>query len=151
MTKNVSFFLLPHYQTEVRQLPSFRQKKKPLTLDIGSPKTSVERMLPAHETGQSKEMASHGRRTEYCECMCVWVKGCLGRSGSVFALLIQIVIEGDDGADEVAKLHEVGRDDVDAALAWPLGADPLHHARQGPKDHMHTCTHTDTHIKTSCQ
>lgn len=85
-------------------------------------------MLPAHETGQSKEMASHGGGTEYCGCMCVWVKKWLGRSGSVFTLLIQIVIQGDDGADEVAQLHEVGRDDVDATLTWPLGADPLHHA-----------------------
>lgn len=53
-------------------------------------------------------------------------------SGGVVVFVVQVVVQRDDGADELAQLHEVGRDDVDAVLAGPLGANPLHHARQGP-------------------
>lgn len=40
------------------------------------------------------------------------------------------VVELYDSADEIAKFHEVSRDDVDAALPRLLGADPLHHGRE---------------------
>lgn len=42
-----------------------------------------------------------------------------------------MIVEGDDGADELSQLHEVSRDDVDAALSGSLRPDPLHHAWQG--------------------
>lgn len=52
-----------------------------------------------------------------------------GISGGVVLVVIQVIVEGDDGADEFSELHEVGCDDVDAALSGPLRSDPLHHAR----------------------
>lgn len=51
-----------------------------------------------------------------------------GISGGVVLVVVQVIVEGDDGADELSQLHEVGRDDVDAALAGSLRPDPLHHA-----------------------
>lgn len=52
-------------------------------------------------------------------------------SGGVVLFVVQVVVEGDDGADELSQFHEVSRDDVDAALAGSLRPDPLHHAWQG--------------------
>lgn len=52
-----------------------------------------------------------------------------GISGGVVLVVVQVIVEGDDGADEFSELHEVGCDDVDAALSRPLWSDPLHHAR----------------------
>lgn len=43
-----------------------------------------------------------------------------------------MIVEADDGADELPQLHKVGRDDVDAVLPGPLRSDPLHHPGQGP-------------------
>lgn len=50
-----------------------------------------------------------------------------GFSGRVIVIVIQVIIEGDDGADEFSQLHEISCDDVDATLPGPLGSDPLHH------------------------
>lgn len=55
-------------------------------------------------------------------------------SGGVVLVIIQVIVEADDGADELPQLHEVSRDDVDAVLPGPLRSDPLHHAGQGPKE-----------------
>lgn len=45
-----------------------------------------------------------------------------------------MIVEADDGADELPQLHEVNCDDVDAVLPGPLRSDPLHHAGQGPEE-----------------
>lgn len=45
-----------------------------------------------------------------------------------------MIVEADNGADELPQLHEVSRDDVDAVLPGPLRSDPLHHAGQGPEE-----------------
>lgn len=52
-----------------------------------------------------------------------------GLSGGVVFIVVQVIVEGDDGADELSELHKVGRDNVDAALPGSLRSDPLHHAR----------------------
>lgn len=49
--------------------------------------------------------------------------------GIVVVFVVEVIVEGDDGADELSELHEVSRDDVDAALPGSLRSDPLHHAR----------------------
>lgn len=51
-----------------------------------------------------------------------------GISGGVVLVVVQVIVEGDDGADELSQFHEVSRDDVDAALPGSLRPDPLHHA-----------------------
>lgn len=53
-------------------------------------------------------------------------------SGGVVLVVVQVIVEADDGADELSQLHEVSRDDVDAVLPGPLRPDPLHHAGQSP-------------------
>lgn len=53
-------------------------------------------------------------------------------SGGVVFIVIQVIVEADDGADELSQLHKVSRYDVDAVLPGPLRSDPLHHPGQGP-------------------
>lgn len=53
-------------------------------------------------------------------------------SGGVVFIVIQVIVEADDGADELSQLHKVSRYDVDAVLPRPLRSDPLHHTGQGP-------------------
>lgn len=67
-----------------------------------------------------------------------------GLSGGVIVLFIQVIVEGDDGADKFSELHKVSCDNVDAALPGSLGSDPLHHSWQGPEG-MHENTHRDLH------
>lgn len=55
-----------------------------------------------------------------------------GLSGGIIFIVIQVIVEGDDSADEFSELHKVSCDNVDAALPGSLRSDPLHHARQGP-------------------
>lgn len=50
-----------------------------------------------------------------------------GFSGRIVVFVIQVIIEGDDGADEFSKLHKISCDDVNAALPGSLRSDPLHH------------------------
>lgn len=64
-------------------------------------------------------------------------------SGGIIVLFIQVIVEGDDGADKFSELHKVSCDNVDATLPGSLGSDPLHHSWQGPGG-MHKNTHTDT-------
>lgn len=49
--------------------------------------------------------------------------------GIIFIFIVHVIVEGDDGADELAELHKVSCDYVDAALPGSLRSDPLHHAR----------------------
>lgn len=41
-------------------------------------------------------------------------------SGGVVFIVVQVIVEGDDGADEFSELHKVSCDNVDAALPWSL-------------------------------
>lgn len=50
-------------------------------------------------------------------------------SGGVIFIVVQVIVEGDDGADEFSQLHKVSCDNVDATLPGSLRSDPLHHAR----------------------
>ena len=52
-----------------------------------------------------------------------------GFSGGVVFIVVEVIVEGDDGADELSELHKVSCDNVDAALSGSLRSDPLHHAR----------------------